>query len=241
MLAGIITAHYRSGNDLVDAACKLVVLEHRAPPTKRGSQPFRPSRAWRAGLRALALRDSYWWTLTRPGCLGVDVRLRESASVSGPGPRPSGDEGTVCRQHLRAHLLALSASRACDARQVPRRSEAPECATRRNGSGLTALRATELLTSCREARWCRCSASCVAQTVVAWFGGRDWTHAPCTPPPGRRLALRDVLLGVLPGSKRTARLHSVLGKSCVSCLDHVAPGAHLLRFCPAPYCRSSGA
>ena len=33
VLAGIITADDRAGNDLADAACKLVVSEHRAPPT----------------------------------------------------------------------------------------------------------------------------------------------------------------------------------------------------------------
>ena len=59
VLAGIvIAADDRAGNDLADAACKLVVLEHRAPPSiraKRGSQPFRPSRAWRTEVRALAL------------------------------------------------------------------------------------------------------------------------------------------------------------------------------------------
>ena len=35
VLAGIITADGRSGNDLADAACKLVVLEHCAPPNIR--------------------------------------------------------------------------------------------------------------------------------------------------------------------------------------------------------------
>ena len=35
LLAGIITADDRAGDDLPDAACKLVVLEHRAPPNIR--------------------------------------------------------------------------------------------------------------------------------------------------------------------------------------------------------------
>ena len=35
VLAGIITADDRAGNDLADAAHKLVVLEHRAPPNIR--------------------------------------------------------------------------------------------------------------------------------------------------------------------------------------------------------------
>ena len=35
VLAGFITLDDRAGNDLADAACKLVVLEHRAPPNFR--------------------------------------------------------------------------------------------------------------------------------------------------------------------------------------------------------------
>ena len=35
VLAGVITPDDRAGNDLADAACKLVVLEHRAPPNFR--------------------------------------------------------------------------------------------------------------------------------------------------------------------------------------------------------------
>ena len=59
--------------------------------------------------------------------------------------------------------------------------------------------------------------------------------------PARLRALRDVLLGFLHGSKRTARLTVFLEKFCVPSLIHVAPGAHFLRFCPAPFCRSNAA
>ena len=38
VLAGVITADDRAGNDLTDAACKLVVLEHRAPPSVRAAR-----------------------------------------------------------------------------------------------------------------------------------------------------------------------------------------------------------
>ena len=38
VLAGAITADDRAGNDLADAACKLVVLEHRAPPNVRAAK-----------------------------------------------------------------------------------------------------------------------------------------------------------------------------------------------------------
>ena len=38
VLAGAITADDRAGNELADAACKLVVLEHRAPPKVRAAR-----------------------------------------------------------------------------------------------------------------------------------------------------------------------------------------------------------
>ena len=41
VLAGVISADDRAGNELADAACKLVVLEHHAP---------QPSVRWRGGL-----------------------------------------------------------------------------------------------------------------------------------------------------------------------------------------------
>ena len=73
--------------------------------------------------------------------------------------------------------------------------QAPERAAQRNKSGLTGVRGTELLTSCREARWSQCSALCVVRTVVVWCD--DLCSATT-------LALRDVLLGFLLGSKHGA-------------------------------------
>ena len=94
------------------------------------------------------------------------------------------------------------------------RAQAPERAARHNGSSLTALRATELLISCTEARWCQCSAPCVVRTVVVWCQqlATYWTHAPVLRHLGDCWLLRDVLLGFLPGSKRTARLDSIPGE-----------------------------
>ena len=114
----------------------------------------------------------------------------------------------VRRQRLRAHLLALPAQSA--RRVVGAHAQlAPECAAQRIGSGLTALRATELLISCREARWL--SVLCV---VCGSHGGHVVRRSllsicPGAPTPGRLLALREVLLRFLSGSKRTARLDSI--------------------------------
>ena len=43
VLAGAITADDRAGNELADAACKLVVLEHRAPPKVRAARHSGPT------------------------------------------------------------------------------------------------------------------------------------------------------------------------------------------------------
>ena len=91
VLAGIITADDRAGNDLAGAACKLVVFEAPRPAEhsrREALSHLLPSRAWRTGLRASVLRDSVW-TSTRLGCLGVDERLREDANVSDEGTRLS--------------------------------------------------------------------------------------------------------------------------------------------------------
>ena len=72
--------------------------------------------------------------------------------------------------------------------------------------------------------------------VCGSYGGRVVRRTllgkcPGTPPPWRQLALRDVLLGF------PSALHDLtvfLGKFCVPSPVHVAPGAHSLRFCPAP-------
>ena len=73
-------------------------------------------------------------------------------------------------------------------------TQAPERAAQRYNSGLTALRATELLISCREARWFQCSASRVVRAVVV-VRRSLLSNCPCALTLGRVLALRDVLLG----------------------------------------------
>ena len=208
VLAGIITADGRAGNDLANAACKLVVLGHRAPPNIREARLTASSAVtrmahWIARVGSARQRldiDSTWL----PGRGRATARERERERL---WPLPLPALPTIWR---RWRTFVDSASG-----RIRERCQHPERATRRNGSGLTALRATELLISCREARWCRVVRKSLLDTC------------PGTPPPGKRLALPDVLLGFLPGSKRTARLDSVLlGKSCVPSLDHVAPGAH---------------
>ena len=167
----------------------------------------------------------------------------DQTSVSDPGPcrhvrfRPSGDEGTrllTAPQFAFARTVSiLSAGRAAGAQA----RQAPECATRRNGSSLTALRGHRIVDLLQGGKVV--SVVCV---VCDSYGGRVVRKSlqdtcPGTPPPARRLALRDVLLGFLPGSKRTARLDSVPGEI----LRAKSAGAHLSRFCPAPFCRSSAA
>ena len=83
MLAGVISVDDQAGNGLADAACQLVVLEHRA------TQPV--------------------GTLMRSGPLGVSERLRGGASARDPGPcrcqrsRPSSDV-TLCQHPERTTL-----------------------------------------------------------------------------------------------------------------------------------------
>ena len=64
-------------------------------------------------------------------------------------------------------------------------------------------------------------------TVCSSYGGRVVRRAPT---PGRRLALRDVLLGFLPSSKRAALLDFVPGGVSRAESVFVAPGATSLRF-----------
>ena len=123
---------------------------------RRGFRPTWPSHAWLTGMRALVLRDSVW-TLTRLGSLNVDERLREDASH--PARRAH-----VCPERLRARLPALPAPRAHDTWLVPRRQSARG---QRYNSGLTALRATELLVSL-------VSVLCVV--YGGSYGGRNVIH-----------------------------------------------------------------
>ena len=66
VLAGVITADDRAGNDLADAACKLVVF---GTSGRRGFRPTWPSHAWLIGSRALVLRESVWWFQCSASCV----------------------------------------------------------------------------------------------------------------------------------------------------------------------------
>ena len=103
----------------------------------------------------------------------MDVRLRDSVSVSDPGLcrylrfRPSGDEGTrllTAPQGAFARTVSILSARRAGGAQA---RQALECVTRRNGSGLTALQATELLTS-----WQGGKVVSVICVVCGSYGGR---------------------------------------------------------------------
>ena len=66
-----------------------------------------------------------------------------------------------------ARFISVQSARRVVGVQAPR---APERAAQRFSSGLTALRCTASLISCRQARWSPCFALCVVLTVVAWCG-----------------------------------------------------------------------
>ena len=154
VLAGVITADDRLGNDLADAACKLVVLEHRVPPN----------------ISEARLTANL--AVTR---MAHDERLQEGASEcdlgSCPCQRswPPSEEGTRLSTASQG-AFARSAS-TLSARHAVRCPGASGARLRYN-SGLMSLRATELLISCREARWCQCSAPCVVRAVLAWCEDR---------------------------------------------------------------------
>ena len=150
---GVITAGDLAGNDLADAACKLVVSGTPHPVYRASEALGQPGRRMHGSLDR-----AHWFceaeTLTTFGFLGVGERLLDDARVRDPGPclcqhlRPSGDEGT-------------------------RFSIAP-------GSYGGRVVRQYLLSNC-----------------------------PGAPTLGRLLALRYVLLGFLPGSKRTVHLDCV--------------------------------
>ena len=81
--------------------------------------------------------------------------------------------------------------------------------------------------------------------VCGSYGGRVVRKSlldkcPGTPPRGRRLALLDVLLGLLLGSKRTARQCSWRNLACLDwTMSHQEPISRV--FCPASFCCSSAA
>ena len=87
----------------------------------------------------------------------------EGASERDLGPcrcqrsRPSSEEGarwSRAPQGAYARSASTQSARHVLGAQAP---QAPERAVQRHNSGMTALRATELLISCREARWFQCS------------------------------------------------------------------------------------
>ena len=118
VLAGVITPDDRAGNDLADAACKLVVLEHRAPPNFR--EAF-----GQLGRHTRGSLDCARWFCERAFGLDLDswawtsdyLQARASATLA-PATASAPDHPEtrthVCRQRLRARLLALPALRAHD-------------------------------------------------------------------------------------------------------------------------------
>ena len=130
--------------------------------------------------------------------------MLDDASVRDPGPcrcqhfRPSGDEGTrlsTAPQGAFARSVSTQSVRHAEGALA---QQAPERAAQRYKSGLTALRGTESLISCREARWSRRALRTVCGVVR--LSAQLLAHC------------RDVLLGFLPGSKRTVHLDCVPGE-----------------------------
>ena len=78
VLAGVITADDRAWNDLADAACKLVVWEHRAPlPERPGGEALgQPGRHWIARIGPGSQEQ-------QPAC----VPVQRAPTARGPGPR----------------------------------------------------------------------------------------------------------------------------------------------------------
>ena len=121
VLAGIITADDRAGKDLADAACKLVVLEHLAPPNIREATLTAISAVtrmahWIARVGSARQRldiDSAW--LPGPG------RARDSASVSDPAPSVTCASGHL---ETRAHVCS---GRTCERCQHPERATRGRC------------------------------------------------------------------------------------------------------------------
>ena len=161
-----------------------MVLEHRAAPNDRT-----------AAYLAVTLRDSVW-TLTGLGSLGVDWRLRDDASERDFGPcrcqrsRSSSEEGT---RMSRSPQSAFARSASTQSARHVIGAQAPERAAQRHNSGKVV---SVLYVVCGS-----CGGRVVRRSLLS--------NCPGAPTPGRLLALRDVLLGFLPGSQRTARLDSV--------------------------------
>ena len=107
VVAGIITADDRAGNDLADAACKLVVLDHRAPPNIREA---------RLTAVSAVTRMVHW--IARVGSARQRERVR-------PWPLPLPALPTTWR---RGHTFVDSASgRICARCQHPERATRGRC------------------------------------------------------------------------------------------------------------------
>ena len=212
--AGAITAEDRAGNEMADAACKLVVLEHRAPPSVRAARHSANLAVWIARVGSVRQRldiDATW--LPRRGRAAAMRHVRER-----PWPLPLPLRPAIQR---RGHLFADSTSgRFCTRCQRPERTTRDWCP---GASGTRALDAALRLrlggSSGHRIVDLRHGGKVVAAlcAVCGSYGGRVvrlslLSRCPGAPTPGRRLALRDVLLGFLPGSRRTVRIDEVPGE-----------------------------
>ena len=189
-------------------------LARWCPAERPGCEAF-PSHAWLTRLCALVVRDSVWaltWT-------SDSEQARASATLAPAIANPPGHPARrahVRSERLRARLLALPAPRAHDT-WVAVAPQAPGGAAQRYNPGLTAVRATESLISCREARWFQCSAPRVVRTVVVWCDGRCSATALVLRLLGDSWPCATCCWDFVPGSKRTARLDSIPGGS-LACL-----------------------
>ena len=149
VMAGVISADDRAGNDLAAEACKLVALKHRAPPSIRAA---------RRSDNLAVTRMAHW--IAR---IGSARQRRDIDEIWIPG---RGRPTAVRRERGRPWPLPLPALPTIRRRGHTFVGSALARLHGRNKSGLTALRGTESLISCREARWSQCSAPCVVRAVV---------------------------------------------------------------------------
>ena len=218
--AGVITAEDQAGNDLADAACKLVVLEHRAPRSIRAARHSANLAVtcmahWIARSGSARQRrdvDDLWILGRGRAFAGRRVRAR-------PWLLPLPALPTIRR---RGHTFVDSASgRVCTRWWHPERStrggaRARGAALQIRLDGSAGHRIVDLLQGGKVV-----SVLCGRVVRQSLLG-----NCPGAPTPERLLALRDVLLGFLPGSKRTVHLD-------VSGLVRVLPGAHFFPDLPS--------
>ena len=235
VLAGVIAAGGRPANDLAVqlASWWFSNTVPRRTSGRRGSRPTWPSHAWLTGLRALVLRDSVW-TLTRPGSLGVDERMRGGMSAHRPWSLPLPALPAIQRG---GHTFVHSASgRVCSLCQHPERTTCGRCP---GASGARARGA---------ALQFQLDGSAGHRIVDLLQGGRV-VSVLCTVcgSYGDRMVRRSLLSNCL-GACATCCWLSRLAPSALHVFTvfvrklyvpgvvHVAPGTHFLRFCPAPAC-----